>query len=124
MSLKKTIKFSKNWNNKLNNNIFTTIRGANFWVNDGDYCVIVLENKLLGYAKCIDKYQIKAVNVSPTILLTDVGLPLDHCKQIFKNFGIDLMDKELFVDVLTLKRMPNPDTFSKEITQAIQNKLF
>lgn len=120
MALKKTIKFSQNWNNKLSNNIFTTIRKPGFWVNDGDFCVIVLNDKLYCYAKCIDKRTQKLANIDPLIIQTDIGDELDVCRKVLSKLDLDYNDLEQYVDILLLKRMPEPSALNVELSKALK----
>lgn len=124
MSLKKTIKFSKNWNGKLNNLFFTTIRKSPFWVNENDFCVIALENKLFKYAKCVKKETTSLKDINPALLMSDIGLDIDGCIKVLANLGLDYNDLNCTVEVLTLKTMPSQSQYAQAVTNVIAPTLF
>jgi len=103
--MKPKIKFSKNWNNKLNCEFFTTIRKFNkkkydFYLKYYDVVFdVILKGKKICEAKLVDIEKIKLSEITPALLYIDTGQfhPLD----VFKNFGIKSDD---FVILLLFRR--------------------
>jgi hypothetical protein len=90
-----TIKFSHNWNNKLHNPIFTTIR--KYDVLKAKYYKdlitqnfdILLQNKKIGNAKLINMEIIRFNDIPESLLHIDTGYDL-VCDiiELFSKFGI------------------------------------
>jgi hypothetical protein len=81
----KEIKFSYNWNNKLNCFVFTTIRLENHskYKIDETY-TIFLKDKEIKTATIIDIKTIYLHQINTYIALLDTGYPVDETKAIFK----------------------------------------
>ena len=89
------IKFNQNWNNKLDNNIFTTIRKNTYTKeiyyeeNTNKEFEIILtgkkygECKLLGF-KVVEWYHL--INNFEPLLLVDTGLYYQDAIKVFENF--------------------------------------
>lgn len=85
MSTPKNIKFSTNWNNKLDCKCFTTIRLN----NDKKYRVgeiydIYLNEKYLGKAELIEKRKIHLQKINNFIAYLDTGYSAAKCKDMLK----------------------------------------
>lgn len=88
------IKFSHNWNNKLDNKVFTTIRK---WTKEkGEYyqSLVNREFDVLLNGKPHSKAILKKVNiqywctVDEHLIMLDTGMMVDKAKELFKQFGI------------------------------------
>lgn len=108
--MKPIIKFSKNWNNKLNNSLFTTIRGYD-------------KEKLAYYQRCIDKAfdvyldgikytqaRLKIVSLYPFSAIPNILLAIDtgtvnHLENIaiFRKFG--MVDPNAEMIILLFKKV-------------------
>ena len=116
------IKFSHNWNMKLNNNIFTTIRKSTkekeeYYDNQiGNEFEVVLvrdindirPDRTMGTAILIDVEEVRFSEIPLGLLYLDTGLTgFDdinkeyEVKKLFRKFGIEAMTKVL---ILTFKR--------------------
>lgn len=104
----KTIKFSQNWNRKLDNVIFTTIRKINYWVNHGDKAAIVLNGNVYKWVECIGKTEIPFINICGSIIACDTGLIGIEAIKIFENLGINTLSENEKCTLLVLKSIPNP----------------
>jgi hypothetical protein len=79
----KTLNFSTNWNNKLNNKAFTTLRLSNrFCV--GDKIEITLKDKKICNVEIIDKACFTLDKINNYISYLDTGYSPDECKNILK----------------------------------------
>lgn len=103
------VRFSHNWNNKLNNKIFTTIRKSDeekskyYCDNIGKEWESVLVDEVI--SKCIlrDVTFIEYSKIPFHVLALDTGeLDLFKRDNIFKNFGINSSDN---VMILTFENM-------------------
>lgn len=90
----KQIKFSHNWNGKLELSVFTTIRG---WTKEKEayYKQSIAENfevLLKGKKICIAELQeVEAIEFSDIpsgLIMYDTGLPYDDAYQVFADFGL------------------------------------
>jgi hypothetical protein len=108
----KTIKFSKNWNKKLDNEIFTTIRKKGFYVNHGDNVAIVLNDKLYKWVTCIGKNEIPFINICGSIIACDTGLIGMDAIQTFEQLGINTTSGTEECCLLVLKSIPRPGAFT------------
>jgi hypothetical protein len=105
---KPILKFSHNWNNKLNNRIFTTIRKATpekiryYHSNLAKIFDVVLNKKKIGEAKLWRIDERKFHECDEYLLMLDVG-DFNHpnCINVFKKFGIDIDDT---IMVLTFEK--------------------
>lgn len=98
----KRINFSRNWNGKIDNYIFTTIRKENYSVTTNDVCdiyindlfkkqVIVLHCEIMPYA-----------DLNWVTLALDTGYLLGGAQKIFENLGVKPGDN---VKILVLKTL-------------------
>ena len=103
----KTLNFSKNHNNQLNNSIFVIIRPANYGLNPLDKIVLSIDYKFLGYAmvRSVKTTQIK--NIDELIFCQSLGVEIGSCGEILKGYNVDISNKENFVDIIMIKRMPS-----------------
>ena len=100
----KRIKFSKNWNNKLNCDIFTTIRKSS--VSKFKYYKSVLGQRFEVILKFEPFREVNLINVQELylkeiplhVLRLDTGIEdLAKIEEIFKEFGIGDYDKCLLL---------------------------
>jgi hypothetical protein len=98
--------FSCNWNNKLNNKAFTSLRLHNdkkFEI--GKRFQVVLSGKLCGIAELREKRIIRFDQLNPFITFLDTGYGVDHTKRLIQtmyknkniNWDIQLLDICLFL---------------------------
>jgi hypothetical protein len=94
MSNIETFEFTYNWNNKLANKAFTSLRLH----NDKRYEIgklfhISLKGQILGTAELREKRVIRLDQLNPFITFLDTGYGVDHTKQMiqkmYKNMPID-----------------------------------
>jgi len=112
MSDFKTIKFSTNWNRKLDNLIFSTIRKASHYVNNGDRVAIVLNDKLYKWCEVIAVSECKFNEIGPILLMLDTGYELEGALKIFDNMGIPRAPGDEPVKFYVLKTIVNPKSNS------------
>lgn len=99
------IQFSHNWNNKLNNNIFTTIRKWDYskeiYYKDSEEHTfeVMLNGEKQGNAKLIIVEVLFYKDIMPTILRLDTGKRgMGEIFEVFKKFGVsDLGDKVILL---------------------------
>lgn len=98
------VKFSHNWNNKLNNNIFTTIRKHT--LDKEDYYMglinkdveIDLKDKLAKIAVIRDVYRYKFSEILLCVLRLDTGInDISKLFELFMKFGIKGDDEVLLI---------------------------
>lgn len=104
----KTIKFSQNWNRKLDNEIFTTIRQKGYWVRHGDCAAIVLKDKLYKWVTCIGAAEIPFINICGSVIACDTGLIGTPALQLFESMGINTTSESECCTLLVLKSIPKP----------------
>lgn len=107
------LEFSRNWNEKLNNNIFQTIRKKNHPIKMGDQVDIYLQGKYIKRVVCIADTQAHFVDISVAQLAIDTGYWGDAAKQIFRNFGINVDDPAEIVTLLFFATMNSTITQTK-----------
>jgi hypothetical protein len=95
-----TIPFSYNWNNKLANQAFTTLRLNNDNLYEiGKMFNVVLKGKKLGVAELRDKKTILLKDLDPFITFLDTGFGVDQTKRMlmnmYKKYNIDWETKKL-----------------------------
>jgi hypothetical protein len=102
------IKFSHNWNDKLNHSIFTTIRKCTeekyIYYSDllGTNFEILLNNIKIGEANLIDIDLYDFKTIPNGLLHTDTGIINNYeIGNLFKKFGITQTDRVL---ILTFKK--------------------
>lgn len=108
----KTIKFSKNWNRKLDNEVFTTIRKKGYWVKPGDDAAIVLNEKVYKWVHCIGAVEIPFVNICGSVIACDTGLIGIEAIQVFEQLGINTTSDTEQCTLLVLKSIPRPAAYS------------
>lgn len=106
----KSVKFSTNWNRKLDCEIFTTIRKKGYWINWGDKCAIALNDKVYKWAECIGKTEIPFINICGSIIACDTGLIGAPALEIFERLGINTISEIEQCTLYVLKTIPNPQT--------------
>ena len=100
------IKFSHNWNGKLNNDYFTTIRSYNerkfeyYGEKVGEVFTVLLEEKECCKAKLMFVEARDIDDICEALLITDTGTT-DYMK-VFRKFGIEGYEKVL---ILTFRRV-------------------
>ena len=101
------IKFSTNWNNKLSNSAFTTLRieNPNKYVVGADY-EIQLNGKMLGIATLKQKRTISLDQLNPFICYIDTGYSVEECKNILRKMypTVDFDFKKLDFCLLVFKK--------------------
>jgi len=87
------IKFSHNWNNKLNQPIFTTIRKSNFKKYQYYYSKInklfniLLNNKKIGEAILLAVEELEYEKIPKALLMVDTGIDnIEKVKRVFEKF--------------------------------------
>lgn len=104
----KTIKFSQNWNRKLDNIIFSTIRKENYYVELNDKVAIVLNDKLYKWCEVIAVATCKFIEIGPILLTLDTGYEYEAAIKIFDNMGIPRYPGDTLVKFYLLKSIENP----------------
>jgi uncharacterized protein YqfB (UPF0267 family) len=101
-----TLEFSYNWNNKLANKAFTTLRLHNERKYEtGKVFEIKLKNSILGTAELRDKRTIRLDQLNSFITFLDTGYGVDKTKDLIRtmyknkniNWETQLLDFCLFV---------------------------
>ncbi len=111
------IEFSENWNHKLLNDLFTTIRPATKKYNLEDKYAIYLRDRFFCYANivAIEKLTINEI-ISRNIHLTDTGKTekgfIDLMKVFYKN-KTWWKDEETHMIVLYIKKIIQTDLFDQ-----------
>jgi hypothetical protein len=87
--LKTEIQFAQNWNNKLNNKSFTTIRLHNpkKYIIGKEYDIILIQKKQINMqfsATIIDIKQIRIDQVNEYIARLDTGYSAEACQQMIR----------------------------------------
>jgi len=116
----KTIKFSQNWNNKLDCKFFTTIRKANYHVNLGDLCIISLRDKLYKWAICRHAQQVLCSDMATGLIILDTGLELDPSLSLFKSVGINWQQPGECITFLMLEVIEKPGGSSLALPEALR----
>ena len=100
-----TIKFSHNWNNKLNNDIFTTIRNhtpekeLHYMSQIGNRLSVELNKKKFREARLIDVDVKEYVEIDIALLRLDTGIQyIKEIEKVFIKFGM----KDYLSDMLIL----------------------
>jgi len=101
------IRFSHNWNHKLNKSIFTTIRKYDYkkWnyykAQEGSPFKVMLNDTDVGDAKLLDAEYTVLKQLPIGLICTDTGMNQEESFSLFKKFGIDKQDQ---VIILTFRR--------------------
>ena len=109
----KELKFSSNWNNKLGNDYFTTIRLFSSKWNKGDIALVTMDNKELFQAEVLDVKTIRAGDMDSFMCYQDAGMSPDKLKNMLKTmYKIDdeSFPKVFFLYIL-LKKSESPKLF-------------
>ncbi len=95
----KELKFSYNWNKKLDCKVFTTLRLTNFF-DIGDEIDILLNSKKICVGKIIYKKCININQINDWIAYLDTGYDKIECKKIlekmYKNKNIDWKTQKIY----------------------------
>ena len=104
-NLFKTMKFSKNHNNKLNCNIFTTIRPAEYNYRTGQKINIheTFSNRATDTGEIIMRLQYTWNDLPEFICLLDYGAPKSDLAKLFTKFYGVQFDSMVY-DVLVIRR--------------------
>ena len=101
------IKFSTNWNNKLDCNYFTTLRLSDRFKVGGKYPVL-LKKKQIGTGEIMAKKYLKLNQINDYIAGLDTGYNAQNCKEIlktmYKNKLIDWKTQTLVLYLIRLER--------------------
>jgi hypothetical protein len=81
--MNKGFNFSTNWNNKLDNNAFTTLRMSSR-IQIGEVVEISLKKEFKYFAECIDRKKIKVNQINEFIAYIDTGYSKEECINIIK----------------------------------------
>lgn len=112
----KTLKFSKNWNSKLNNDVFSTIRKKGTGICHGDSVAVVLGDKVYKWVQVVGISECRYMDLSPVLLALDTGVTDLSVHGLFKQFGINTDDLNTEVEFLLLKSIPRPHQFGNAET--------
>ena len=103
------IKFSHNWNNKLNLNVFTTIRT---WSRKkvlyylslvGHKFDVLLKDKKIGEAELQSMEVLEFSDIPDALLMYDTGLDLNEAGKVFAQFGLVKLPNHQVI-ILTFKK--------------------
>lgn len=109
-----TLKFSRNWNNKLNNRIFTTIREFSQHNDErfklGAMVEITFKGKVVSHAEIIDITTVNFGIIPKYVRMLDTGYLLDEANQVFMHFtglnAVDIQRRQMMVVMLkVVKRL-------------------
>ena len=105
----KAIKFIHNWNNKIDNPVFTTIRSYSesklkyYCDSVGDDFEILLKGEKVGECVLVGVAPIPYGLVQPQLLMLDTGMTnLEEIDKLFKKFGVKT--REDLVIILTFRK--------------------
>jgi hypothetical protein len=104
--MNKYIKFSNNWNNKLNSKAFTTIRIFNNseYYKEGEIYDIKYQEKTIFQAKIIETKKIHASKLPSFITYLDAGFNrkefMQIMEKIYKNKNININDTTFIIILL------------------------
>ncbi|GHT17534.1 hypothetical protein FACS1894189_3570 [Planctomycetales bacterium] len=104
-----TIDFSYNWNQKLHNNAFTTLRLHNATKYQvGKKFEIRIKNEFLGVAELVEKQTLLIEQLNSFITYLDTGYDKEKTTEIiktmYKNKGIDWSSQKLDFCLLVFKK--------------------
>lgn len=109
-----SIKFSCNWNGKLNNTFFTTIRASRpSRIIEGRDYEIWLNNQFLFTAEIKKVHTLKLGEITPEWIMIDTGYSYTESLKIFANFfhcATPEQAKQETVDHILLQRVKKPGT--------------
>jgi len=94
-----TLRFSFNWNNKLNCASFTTLRLSDRFVV-GEKINIELKETLFGSGTVVGKKSLKLSEINDFIAYIDTGYGIEECQKILKRMyskiGIDWTTQKIY----------------------------
>jgi len=106
----KNIRFSRNWNNKLNSSFFSTIRLAQpvnlryYLDKEGHVFNVLLKNKVLGTARLISVREVRLSEIPDELLILDTGLPPEKAIEIINGFYKNITEADTF-NILIFERL-------------------
>ena len=103
MGFTRIINFQENWNKKLDNKIFTTIRKVGIPIRENEICEIHLKGRLYKWATVISVKECFFHEIAMGILITDTGYSGDHMFKLFEAFGLNVADSNQKVLLYYLK---------------------
>lgn len=118
----RTINFTTNWNNKLDNKVFTTIRKSFIPIQPGSAVEISLKGKLYCWATVKECILCKFSDINPLILWLDTGYTPEESRTLFKNFGIDTDNPNAECMLLIFERRVKP--IDEQIREVLKPNLF
>lgn len=119
----KTLKFQKNYNNKLNCDVFTTLRKKGCGIHRGNKVAIVLNDKVYKWVEIIDVVEINYQDIPPILLAIDTGITDSSVHALFERFGVIDHSRDTEVAIITCLSIPRPHEYSNPET-AIQLSLY
>ena len=112
-----TLDFSHNWNNKLDCNVFTTIRLSDR-LKVGEWVQVTLNTRSKGQHLVLDKRSLKANQLNEWICFLDTGYSLAETRTIlnnmYKNRGGIKDDEVIFLYLLRKPNKKEAERFQKE----------
>lgn len=99
------VHFTKDWNNKLSCEYFTTIRKFPTSYVEGEYYKVYV-NKVHSFNAKLMSVEIAVIAELPAgLICVDTGYSLNESYKLFRSFGIDTTSVEVNCVVLTFKRI-------------------
>lgn len=99
------IKFSQNWNNKLDCNCFTTIRLFSKKYIKNKTFEIVLKDKVLFQAESVEVYKISIDKLNDYICFLDTGYSKEETIEIFKKMYSSVDFSTQMLALILLKKV-------------------
>lgn len=139
MSVRRRLDFSKNWNGKLLNDVFTTIRAYNYEKYEDTALFEVWCGKtFLGTAELVNKRGLKFRELSTPLLWVDTGHDEVYAKAVFHNMYKNLTPDAAFyllvfkwrqrtkegIHYLLEKQFENLNKLVPELAEDLQPTLF
>jgi len=115
------IRFTKNWNNKLDQKYFSTIRKFTkdkyfyYIEHKGEVFDVILNGKKHCEAKLVSVEERKFVDIPDALIMTDTGLPIKEGIGLLFRFGIGE-----YVIILTFLRLDENETIQHYKERTIQ----
>ena len=104
----RTINFTLNWNNKLDNKVFTTIRSRFMPIEPNTAVEIHLKGRIYCWATVKECILCKFADINPLILWLDTGHTPEECIKIFSQFGINTSDPNAECMLMIFERRDKP----------------
>ena len=117
MSINKDFQFSHNWNNKLDNDVFTTLRLSDRW-NVGDQGDIFLKHLRKGRGEVVIKVKTTFGAITDGVAYIDTGYDANTCRQILQTmYNGQVLTNAHVIYLYFIKRIktpaePQPDLFT------------